>query len=546
MNTEFRNLQTRLSTFGLTRRPWRSRISSTLDQQGIGEQFRAFAEVSGSLFVAFAHELSLRLDLLPLSDCVALASTVDRSRDATSAAIAVLIEKSLGLPLHQLFLVFDQHPVQSTVLTQWHRAVTLHDESVMVEIVRPHLAHGIGAQLKLLQVLEKVHVLHEDWSRLDMSGLAGDFCTDLPLRLDMAKQKHGLKVLSGAIVDADALFVAEPIEHLCGPQVLTVKHIEGRFLSTLENSCVDPGNDTPEDDTPEDDTPEADNDIPRKLCLAWMQQAFFGECFPVGARGDNLMVRNDGRFAVLRGDTSRLTSEARNNVLNYLAAASRQDPDLAAGLLIRELYKTDHADQELLRLKFRQAEPFRDGGWIPHYAGQRLAHSLFVHWRLAHRCGFQQLPHLRKFCRGLAELEYTACRLAPEFDTVQQGLDDLRVIAAAVHVREFLGPSQLVANLERLLPAGQELLHHLDEALLAADQGTLNLANNSNKRHREPSSAGISNETLGLLFVMIAVALVTPLAASFVPAIEWLEPLGVTVFLGVAGMLFWRVGKGSK
>ena len=39
---------------------------------------------------------------------------------------------------------------------------------------------------------------------------------------------------------------------------------------------------------------------------------------------------------------------------------------------------------------------------------------------------------------------------------------------------------------------------------------------------------------------------ITPLAASMFAASRWLEPFGVTVFLSVAGMLLWRVGKRSQ
>lgn len=545
MNVELQELRERMSTQGLARRRWRPRATPVLDRQAFSLQLRVFAEQAGPVFVAFVRDLSTRLDLLPLSDCMTLAATEDRSPETRFTTITSLIEESLGSPVEDLFAVFDREPVRRSIFTQTHTAVTLDGEEVMVELIRPDVTKQLESQLDRLHVLGSLDLPDEDWMRLDMRRLIEDFRADLRLRLDLGEQKAALLSLSSAIVDADALTVAHPVDHLCSRQVLTVKRIEGRFVDSLEVEEAPSARES-SDSEPGDRAPEPDADLARQLCLAWMQQALCGESYPAHARAEHLMLCDDGRFAVLGGGMSHLTSRSRSGLLDYLAAASRQDPDLAAVLLTREMTTTTDTSREALRLAFRQAEPFRDGGWIPDYAGPRLAHDLFVHWRLARRCGFEPPPPLSSFFRGFAELERTTRQMAPSRDALQQGVNDVRVIGAAVNMRQLLGPTHLIANLERLLPASQELLHRLNEISLDVRQGRIHLSELPREQRRAESSGGDSDLLVALLMVMTAVALVTARLSSLVPGTAWIEPLGVAIFLTMAGMLFWQIGKRSE
>ena len=544
MTARLENLEERLSTHGLARRRWRWKKSSAVERQAFARQLRVFGEQSGPAFVAFLRELGTRLDLLPLSDCATLAAAADRTPETPFARIAALIEETLGAPVEDLFGVFDHEPLRRSLFTQWHSAVTIDGDEVMVEVVRPDVTPELGAQLDQLHVLISLEMPDDDWARLDMASLIEDFRADLDDRLDLRAQRHALASLSSAIVDDDALSVAEPVDHLCSEHVLTVKKIEGRFVDSLDVADPTPPEPDPDADPEADErAPEPDDDVARQLCLAWLQQALFGECYPAHARPDDLVHCGDGRFAIVGGGLATLTLRSRNSLLDYLAAASRQDPDLAAVLLTREMTGHTEDRRETLRLLFRQAEPFRDGGWIPDYAGPRLAHDLFVQWRLATRSGFEQLPHLRSFCRGLAELERTTREMAPERDALQQGLDDVRVIGAAVNMRHLLGPTHLIGNLERLLPAGQELLHRLNEISLDVNQGRIHLVELPHEHHRETSAGGRFERLVALLMVMTAIALVTPRLASLVVGATWIEPAGVVLFLAIAVVLLWKSGR---
>lgn len=93
--------------------------------------------------------------------------------------------------------------------------------------------------------------------------------------------------------------------------------------------------------------------------------------------------------------------------------------------------------------QLRQAEPFRTGGWSDRHRGERCADALCIYWRLARQPGRRLRPHAAAFACGVLALERQAEAKAPARDGLRQGLDDVRVIAAAVRLREQLGPRAL-------------------------------------------------------------------------------------------------------
>ena len=145
----------------------------------------------------------------------------------------------------------------------------------------------------------------------------------------------------------------------------------------------------------------------------------------------------DGRLALTGGLFGRLDDVRRQDLLRYLTAVAKDEADRACDLLIDQCSEADYATPRAkMRRIFRQAEPFRTAGWSRHYAGQRLADTLFVQWRLTRKNGYRVEAPVEAFTRGLFSVEQQGRRIAPARDGLQQGLDDVRIIAAAVRARK--------------------------------------------------------------------------------------------------------------
>jgi aryl carrier-like protein len=186
--------------------------------------------------------------------------------------------------------------------------------------------------------------------------------------------------------------------------------------------------------------------------------------------------------------------------------------------------------------QLRQAEPFRTGGWNDRHRGERYADALFMQWRLAHHAGHPLSPQAAAFARSLLALAHHAEALGPDRDGLRQGLDDLRVIAAAVRLRQQLGPRGLPETVYRLMESGTSMLERLaDAARPKAHQEREPVG--SNHRHYRIATA----LALGLLTGALAL-LGRPVLAALHLAPST-ESLAAALYLGVGLLAVWLLAR---
>src|SRR5205814_1870731 len=162
------------------------------------------------------------------------------------------------------------------------------------------------------------------------------------------------------------------------------------------------------------------------------------------------------------------------NLWNYLLAAANENSDKACSCLLKELRKEGTA-RENLQERFRQAMPFRDGGWNASSDNQSLAELLFEHWRFASECGYLPLMHLPAFFRGLFSVADSARRLTPKVDALMEGLRDVRLLAGIAEFREMISPQQFTDQMEKYAALMMYLPQSFDEALTLASEGRARL-----------------------------------------------------------------------
>ena len=130
-------------------------------------------------------------------------------------------------------------------------------------------------------------------------------------------------------------------------------------------------------------------------------------------------------------------------------------------------------------------------------------------------------------------MERQGRRIAPERDGLRQGLNDVRIIAGAVRMREYFGPTQL-----------QENLHQLRRAADATRAETA-AAKHDSDRYRQPPQAksrrNLPFEAAGLLLVLAAGAIVAERLPAAGSDAAQSGPLGALFYSLVALLLFWYV-----
>lgn len=130
--------------------PWRL-LGRT--QRPRGERLRLALEELGPIFVKFGQALSTRRDLLPEDVADELAKLQDRVPPFPGPQARALIEKSLGKPITELFLEFDETPLASASIAQVHPARLPDGSEVVVKVVRPNILPIIERDLEILHTL---------------------------------------------------------------------------------------------------------------------------------------------------------------------------------------------------------------------------------------------------------------------------------------------------------------------------------------------------------------------------------------------------------
>ena len=133
------------------------RVSRVKEDLTTAERIRRTLEELGPTFVKFGQVISLRSDLLPAEWVFELRKLQDQVPPVDFSIMRGHLEKSLGGPLEDSFVQFDERPMAAASLAQVHRAV-LRDgrQAVAVKIQRPHIRRDIDGDIAIID--RKAHV----------------------------------------------------------------------------------------------------------------------------------------------------------------------------------------------------------------------------------------------------------------------------------------------------------------------------------------------------------------------------------------------------
>ncbi len=485
----------------------------------IGKRMRGAAEDLGPVFAYFGRYLATRIDIIPLSDCLELARTRDPNGATPAPLLGSIISAELG---NRTRPAIAEEPFRRNLVYQWHPG-TLDNKPVTVKIVRPELEPRLATDLPLLRLLAESAGCRD----YDLMPAIEDFAATVERQLDLRHEAAGLAELAAEVAGFDAFRVPRLLSDPGTRRVLVSEQITGDFLDQLAGA--DPGD------------PARQANLARIVVAAWLQQSLLETWCPEGPLADNLIALGDDRFGITGGLFVQLGSKTRRNLFDYLAAVARQDPDRACSSLLSECEASASAvSRDQLRMRFRQAEPFREGGWSDHFAGQRLADTLFVQWRLARQSGWRTSPSQLAFFRSLWDLELLTRRLAPAADGLSQGLADFRVVAAAAHLREELAPSRLRGTVEQLVPVIQEVASRVCD--LDSKDGPLASPQCSQNSRDDRTQNGWPVVIAGLLLLTALVILSHRLALTQLTGV-WVERVGASLFLLISIWLLTFLGK---
>jgi len=451
----------------------------------------------------------------------------------------VLSRETGGVP-EQTFSAFETEPFESRLLFQSHYARLNNGRDVIVKVVHPEAENQLLYDLDLLMLLKNA-LADLELNESAFKSVVADFAHTLKEQMDLVYEARTFEALAQDAEDYDALRAPHVYKALCTSRVLVIEKLDGLRLDDVLLSLSDSVGDG-DGRAVLQGTGFQRNELARLLCEVWLRQALLGRSFPAEPRSENILVLPGKQIAFIGGTFGRLPSEPQANLWDYLIAAANENSDKACSCLLKEMTSEETSSREdELRHKFRQAMPFRDGGWDSGGNNQTVAELLFVQWRFARECGYLPLMHLPAFFRGLFSVADSARRLAPQVDPFAEGLRDLRLLTGLAQFSKMMSRGNFADQMDKYATTIVDLPQSLDEVLTFASGGRARVkvqANDSANHRRAGSSSTIV--TALLLFLAAAVLLSHYLGAAIGNG-AWIERIGAIVFVTISLMLLRTV-----
>jgi len=287
------------------------------NSEPLAVRVRLVLENLGPIFVKFGQALSTRPDLLRPDFAEELSHLQSRVPPFAGELAVAIIEKSLGLPLSQVYAEFELEAVASASIGQVHKA-RLHPvgnatvgQAVAVKILRPNIRQTIQQDLALLASLARwVSSVSAEARRLRPKSVVAEFSRSVLEELDLMNEAGNGSQLQRNFVGSSELLVPTMYYDYCRPEVMTMEWMDGTPISHLDVLL------------------EKGLNLERLATTAvniFFTQVFTHGFFHADMHPGNIFVADDGRYIALDfGIMGSLTKEDKHALaVNMLAFFNR-------------------------------------------------------------------------------------------------------------------------------------------------------------------------------------------------------------------------------
>jgi ubiquinone biosynthesis protein len=200
-----------------------------------GRHLRELLEDLGPTFVKFGQLLSMRPDILPPDVISELRSLQDDVRPFPLPDVERVIHEELELPVHRLFLEFDEQPVAAASIGQVHRAILPNGQVVAVKVQRPEARRQVEADLALLYQAAKLarqRIRALDF--IDARGLVDEFARSIRQELDYRVEARNGERFARNFAGDPHVRIPKVYWTYTRTRVLTLEFLEGVQVADIE------------------------------------------------------------------------------------------------------------------------------------------------------------------------------------------------------------------------------------------------------------------------------------------------------------------------
>lgn len=408
------------------------------------EHLRLALEELGPTFVKLGQLLSTRAELLPPEYLTELVKLQDAAPPVDPGAIRAAIVEELGDEPEELFREFEIQPLASASIGQAHAATLLDGTPVVVKVRRPGAVATVEEDLEILHNLAAWADRRWDAARdYDLPAIADEFARTLRAELDYLQEARNAQRFADNFADDPTVLIPRVVWDRTTSRVLTLERMTGIKVDDLDGL----------DAAGIDRKTLARKGADLLLGMIFDDRFFHGDPHP-----GNLFVLPDGRMALIDfGMVGRLDEERRGQLVDFLAAFTRADPDALTSALVGLSVRKQPVDRDDLRESLSTFVTLYKGRALGEIDFAHLLTELFTllrHHRLRLPSDTALLFKVLLMAEGMGE------RLDPQF-----GLSELLTPYAEKLIRERYSPAAVAQRLAQASVEGGRLLVELPERL---------------------------------------------------------------------------------
>lgn len=297
-------------------------------------------EKMGPTFVKLGQILSSRADLLPEAYLKALSRLQDNVKPFPYEEVEEVITRELGARISKAFGSFDHEPLAAASLGQVHRATMRDGRQVVVKIQRPGIRQMIAEDMEALQEIVSLMALTRFGRQYQIHRIFDEFKHTLVQELDYQREASNLVAIGANLAEFNRIFIPQPIQSYCTPNVLTMDYVEGRKITSM----------TPLSRLDVDGRVLAD-----QLFHCYLKQVLVDGVFHADPHPGNVFLTTDHRIALLDlGMVGRTTPHMQEQLIKLLVSVSEGNSDRAAEIAIQISETTPNFDETTFRKKVGQ------------------------------------------------------------------------------------------------------------------------------------------------------------------------------------------------
>lgn len=208
-----------------------------------GERVARALQALGPVSIKLGQVLATRADVFGLEFANDLGHLKDRLPPFPGAVARAEIEATLGQPLGNLFLQFEDEPRGAASLAQAHAAIFKDGRKVAVKVLRPKIERRVAADIEVMRLgAGIVHAMAPIARRLEPRAFVETVAAALLLELDMRMEAGAADELGAVMAKDDYMRAPAVVWEGVGRRVLTMEWAAGMKLSdpaAVEQSGVD-------------------------------------------------------------------------------------------------------------------------------------------------------------------------------------------------------------------------------------------------------------------------------------------------------------------